>query len=112
MTCCLLPKLCSEQVNIDGEIIVQDRIHIEKEQVIPDEAEIGKLGSGWEFGKSHFISDTENVTYFKRGNGGLLLTTRQVIKGVEVWKNLKLVKFSDRPLTTLEVYDDNKSKMV
>ena len=35
-----------------------------------------------------------------------------MIKGVEVWKNLKLVKFSDRPLTTLDVYDDNKSKMI
>ena len=56
---------------------------------------------GWEFGKSKFISDTETVTYFARGNGALILTTRQLIKGVEKWKNLKMIKFSERPLTSL-----------
>ena len=48
---------------------------------------------GWEFGSSKFISDTETITYFKKGHGALLLTTRQLIKGVEQWKNLKLIKF-------------------
>ena len=58
---------------------------------------------GWEFGSSKFISDTETITYFKKGHGALLLTTRQLIKGVEQWKNLKLIKFSERPLSSLGI---------
>ena len=61
---------------------------------------------------SQFISDAISVTYFKRGSGALLLTTRQMIKGTLKWTNLKMVKFSERPLTTLDVYDQDKSKMI
>ena len=76
------------------------------------ESKLGQLKTGWEFGVSQFISDAISVTYFKRGSGALLLTTRQIIKGTLKWTNLKMVKFSERPLTTLDVYDQDKSKMI
>ena len=67
----------TETVNIDGEVVERECIGFKRQDLIPDEEEIGTLREGWQFGESIFITSDQIITYFSKGAGAILITKLQ-----------------------------------
>jgi len=106
----------TEQVNIDGELIERECIRFKSQELVPDEEEIGALREGWQFGASKFISATQVLTYFAKGAGAILITELQSKtdngKESSQWKHLKMIKFCERPLTSIDIFRDESKNIV
>lgn len=107
----------TESVNIDGEVVERECIRFKRQDLIPDEEEIGTLREGWQFGDSIFIASDQIITYFSKGAGAILITKLQSniesSKEKGSWKHVKMIKFCERPLTSMDVFRcENKDSVI
>jgi hypothetical protein len=80
-----------------------------------EENDIGTMRDGWALGESVFVSQTEIATSLGAGYGAVLMCKRAPPSDVRPkwhWRCQKLIRFSERPITTIDKYATKEGTVV